>query len=253
MHDRKRVLILGGTGDATALAARIAEIPKVEVITSLAGRTRQPLVTSANTRIGGFGGVAGLTDYLREQQIDGLIDATHPFAAQISFHAAAAATEVGIPRLLLMRPAWERAEGDRWIEVDGHGAAVTNLPGLAERIFLTIGRQELAVFAALKDLWFLMRMIDPPGPDAIVPPGKLLLERGPFSLENERSILQQYDIGAIVSKNSGGDATYAKIIAARELGIPVVMIQRPLIPPGDSVTAIESALAWLKKTLTLHA
>jgi precorrin-6A/cobalt-precorrin-6A reductase len=150
---------------------------------------------------------------------------------------------------MLIRPAWERTEGDRWIEVDSHEAAAATLPDLAQCIFLTIGRQELAAFAHLQDLWFLMRMIDPPLADAAVPPGKLLLERGPFSLDEERSLLKQYQIGAIVSKNSGGDATYAKIIAARELGIPVVMIQRPAIPPGDSVADIESALAWLKNML----
>lgn len=250
MSDRKRVLILGGTGDATALAAQAATIVGVEVIISLAGRTQYPLVTSENTRIGGFGGVAGLTHYLQEQQIDGLIDATHPFAAQISCHAAAAAAAVGIPRLMLIRPAWEQTEGDDWIEVDSHAAAAATLPDLAQRIFLTIGRQELAAFAHLQDLWFLMRMIDPPLPDAAVPPGKLLLERGPFSLDDERSLLRQYEIGAIVSKNSGGAATYAKIVAARELGIPVVMIQRPPIPPGDIVADIESALSWLKNMLS---
>jgi precorrin-6A/cobalt-precorrin-6A reductase len=249
MANPKRVLILGGTGDATELAARAAEIPGVEVITSLAGRTRQPVVPSENTRSGGFGGVAGLTDYLREQQIDVLIDATHPFAAQISFNAADAAATVGIPHLMLIRPAWKRTAGDRWIEVDTHEAAATVLPGIAQRIFLTIGRQELAAFAHLQDLWFLMRMIDPPLPDAVVPPGKLLLKRGPFSLDEERSLLQQYEIGAIVSKNSGGDATYAKIIAARELAIPVVMIQRPIVPSGDTVADVENALAWLKNRL----
>ncbi len=248
MTDRKRVLILGGTGDATALAARIVEIPGVEVITSLAGRMRQP-VPSAHTRMGGFGGVAGLTAYLRQQSIAGLVDATHPFAAQISCHAAAAAAAVSIPHLLLIRPAWEQTVGDLWIEVDSHEAAATVLPGVAQRIFLTIGRQELAAFARLRNHWFLMRMIDPPLPDAAVPPGKLLLERGPFSLEHERSLLQAYEIGAIVSKNSGGEATYAKIIAARELAIPVVMIQRPPMPPATVVTDIESALTWLKSTL----
>jgi precorrin-6A/cobalt-precorrin-6A reductase len=249
MADLKRVLILGGTGDATELAARTTELPEVEVITSLAGRTRQPMVTSQSTRIGGFGGAAGLTDYLQEQQIDVLIDATHPFAAQISFNAAAAATKVGIPHLMLIRPAWEQTEGDRWIKVDSHEAAATKLPELAQRIFLTIGRQELAAFAHLRDLWFLMRMIDPPLLNAAVPPGKLLLERGPFSLDNERSLLQRHEIGAIVSKNSGGDATYAKMIAARELAIPIVMIQRPPMPPGDTVTDTRSALAWLKTRL----
>ncbi|MDI9638254.1 cobalt-precorrin-6A reductase [Geitlerinema splendidum] len=249
MSDRKRVLILGGTKDATELATRIAEIPGVEAIASLAGRTHQPRGVFKNTRIGGFGGVAGLTDYLQEQQIQGLIDATHPFAAQISFNAATAAAAVGIPHLMLIRPAWERTEGDRWIEVDAYEAAAAQLPDLAQRIFLAIGRQELATFAHLQTLWFLMRTIDPPQPDAAVPPGKLLRERGPFSLDHERSLLQQYEIGAIVSKNSGGDATYTKIIAARELAIPVVMIQRSPLPPGDTVTDVESALAWLKNTL----
>lgn len=249
MADPKRVLILGGTGDAIELAARAAEISGVDVITSLAGRTRQPVVPSENTRIGGFGRVAGLIDYLREQQIDGLIDATHPFAAQISCNAAAAAAAVGIPHLMLIRPAWERIEGDDWIEVDSNEAAATVLPGIAQRIFLTIGRQELVTFAHLQDLWFLMRMIDPPLPDATVPPGKLLLERGPFSLDNERSLLHQHEIGAIVSKNSGGDATYAKIIAARELEIPVVMVQRPPVPSGETVADTGSALSWLKNKL----
>jgi precorrin-6A/cobalt-precorrin-6A reductase len=243
----KRVLILGGTGDAVALAARTAAIPEIEVITSLAGRTRQPLVSSQNTRIGGFGGVAGLVEYLRDQQIDRVIDATHPFAAKISFNAAAAALEVGIPHLMVIRPAWQPIPGDRWIEVESNAAAATRLPNLAQRIFLTIGRQELSTFAYLRDLWFLMRMIDPPQPDVPVPPGKLLLERGPFSLDQERSLLHQYQIEAIVSKNSGGDATYAKIIAARELGLPVIMVQRPAMPPGEQVNTLEAALAWIEQ------
>lgn len=252
MTHSKRVLILGGTGDATDLATRAAEIPGVEVITSLAGRTRQPGVSSATIRVGGFGGVAGLTDYLQKQQIDALIDATHPFAAQISRHAAVAAVEVNIPRLMLLRPAWQHTEGDDWIEVDSHEAAAAKLPELAQRIFLTVGRQELAAFAHLQH-WFLMRMIDPPPADAIVPPGKLLLERGPFTLHQERSLLQQYEIGAIVSKNSGGAATYAKIVAARELGIPVVMVQRPSAPIGEQVAEVESALLWIQnKLLELH-
>lgn len=245
MSNRKRVLILGGTGDATELAAKAAEILKVEIITSLAGRTRQPIVPFKDTRIGGFGGVAGLVNYLREQLIDVLIDATHPFAAQMSFNAAAAATAVNIPHLMLIRPVWKSVAGDDWIDVESNAAAAIVLPGIAQRIFLTIGRQELAAFAHLK-IWFLMRMIDPPLPDTAVPPGKLLLDRGPFLLENERSLLQQYEIGAIVSKNSGGDATSAKLIAARELRIPVVMVQRPAVPPGEKVADVESALSWLR-------
>jgi precorrin-6A/cobalt-precorrin-6A reductase len=246
-----RVLILGGTGDANALAAQAAQIPTVEVITSLAGRTRQPMLATGNTRVGGFGGASGLADYLRTERIDLVIDATHPYAAQISWNAAAATAEVGVDRLMLLRSTWPRLAGDDWIEVDSCVAAaatlpdLATLPGLALRVFLTIGRQELPAFAHLQQLWFLMRSIDPP--DGAIPPGEMLLERGPFSLDQERSLLQRYNIDAIVSKNSGGDATYAKILAARELQIPVVMVQRPLIPPGDCVTDVASAVSWLRQ------
>ncbi len=240
----KRVLILGGTGDAAELAAKAANLPGIEVRISLAGRTRQPKDVSGNVRIGGFGGVAGLTAYLRDEAIDLLIDATHPFAAQISFNAAAAA-ELKLPRLMLVRPAWQPVAGDEWIEVDSIEAAATIMPGLAKRVFLTIGRQELAAFAHLQDIWFLMRMIDPPTPDALVPKGLLLYDRGPFDLLAERDLLRQHEIDAIVSKNSGGDATYAKIIAARELSIPVVMVQRPAVPEGEQATNVEEAFNWL--------
>lgn len=248
MNHKKRVLILGGTTEATTLATQINQIPGVEAIASLAGRTQQP-VTQTNPvsfRIGGFGGVAGLANYLRQEHIDLLIDATHPFAAQISFNAAQAASKSGIPRLMLIRPAWKPVLGDDWIEVNTNQAAAQTLPGLAERIFLTIGRQELPAYAHLKNIWFLMRMIDPPAPDLPIPPGQLILQRGPFSLESERSLLQKHQIGAIVSKNSGGDATYAKIIAARELGLPIVMVQRPPVPEGETVADVESVLSWVK-------
>lgn len=250
MSNDKRVLILGGTGEAAALAAKIDEIPGVDAIASFAGRTQQPISLTTTSRSGGFGGVTGLADYLRQERIDFLIDATHPFAARISFNAAKAADECNIPRLMLIRPAWKAVPGDNWIEVESNQAATNVLPGLAKRIFLTIGRQELPVYAYLKDIWFLMRMIDSPEPDMPVPPGKLLLQRGPFSLESERSLLQEYQIGAIVSKNSGGDATYPKIIAARELGLPVVMVQRPSSPGGEKVADVESALYWVRNGLS---
>ncbi|SKB13529.1 Precorrin-6A reductase [Planktothrix sp. PCC 11201] len=248
MNHKKRVLILGGTTEAVAIATQINQIPGVEAIASLAGRTQQP-VTQTNPvsfRIGGFGGIAGLANYLRQEHIDLVIDATHPFAAQISFNAAQAASECGIPRLMLIRPPWQEVLGDDWIEVDTNQLAAKTLPGLAERIFLTIGRQELPAYAHIKNIWFLMRMIDPPETDLPIPPGQLILQRGPFSLESERSLLQKYQIGAIVSKNSGGNATYAKIIAARELGLPVVMVKRPPVPEGETVTDVESVLSWVK-------
>ncbi|MEH2450835.1 cobalt-precorrin-6A reductase [Nostoc sp.] len=240
-----RVLILGGTGDAAKLAARVATIQGLEAITSLAGRTREPSVPLGDLRVGGFGGVAGLASYLRVMQIDLLIDATHPFAIQISLNAADAATEVGVPRLMLIRPPWEKGSDDRWIEVDSIEAAAASVANQAQRVFLTVGRQELAAFAHYEKIWFLMRMIDPPTDDALVPPGMILCDRGPFTFNNERQILIHHKIDTIVSKNSGGDATKPKIIAARELGVKVVMVNRPAIPPGEQVTDVDGALAWL--------
>lgn len=245
----KRVLILGGTGDAVQLAARAVALPGVEVITSLAGRVRQPATPAGQMRIGGFGGVTGLLDYVQAQHIDVLIDATHPFATHMSHQAAAAAQACGLPHLMLVRPPWEPVVGDRWLAVESLAAAVAILPEVARRVFLTIGRQELAAFAPLQHVWFLMRMIDPPVPETSVPPGTLILKRGPFTLEDERQLLTTYAIEAIVSKNSGGKATYAKLIAARELGLPVVMIQRPPMPEGEQVTDVEQAFVWLEKHL----
>jgi precorrin-6A/cobalt-precorrin-6A reductase len=241
----KRVLILGGTGDARELAAIVAKITGVEAIASLAGATREPVIPSGNVRVGGFGGVAGLVNYLREMQIDVLIDATHPFANQISHHAAQAAAEAGIPRLLLNRPTWEKVPGDHWVEVGNNLDAAVALENQAKRVFLTIGRQEISTFAHLQDIWFLMRMIDPPKADSQIPPGVILYDKGPFNLENEREILTQYSIDTIVSKNSGGSATYSKIIAARELGIKVIMVKRPPVPAGEQVADVESAVMWL--------
>lgn len=240
-----RVLILGGTGDAAELATRVATIQGLEAITSLAGRTREPSVPLGDLRVGGFGGVAGLATYLRVMQIDLLIDATHPFATQISLNAADAATEVGVPRLMLIRPPWEKINDDRWIEVDSVEAAAASVANQAQRVFLTVGRQELAAFAHCEKIWFFMRMIDPPSDDALVPAGMILCDRGPFTFNNERQILIDHKIDTIVSKNSGGDATKPKIIAARELGVKVVMVDRPAIPPGEQVTDVDGALAWL--------
>ncbi|MEG4589742.1 cobalt-precorrin-6A reductase [Microcoleus sp. MOSTC5] len=247
---KKRLLILGGTGDAAELAARASQIAEIEVVSSLAGRTQQPFTPKTGTvRIGGFGGAAGLAEFLLDRPIDLLIDATHPFAAQISANAAVAAAECNVPYLMLVRPAWEMVEGDRWIEVASHSEAAKALLGQSERVFLTIGRQELAAFAGLDAIWFLMRAIDPPALNTPVPNGKLLLARGPFTLEDERELLLEYQIDTIVSKNSGGGATYAKIAAARELGISVVMVQRPQIRDVEQVDNVEGAIAWLIKQL----
>ena len=249
----KRLLILGGTGDAVQLAAQTVKIPELETITALAGRTSQPGAVAGTIRMGGFGGETGLAEYLQTMAIDLLIDATHPFAAQISWHAAHAAARVGIPHSILIRPEWVRSSQDNWIEVESIEQAVTAIPVTAQRIFLTIGRQQLAPFASLTDRWCLIRSIDPPSAETILPPGKLLLDRGPFNLAQERQLLRNYQIQAIVSKNSGGEATYAKIIAARELGIPVVIIQRPIAPAGDRFEQVSDAISWLQARLGLLA
>jgi precorrin-6A/cobalt-precorrin-6A reductase len=240
----QRVLILGGTSEAIALATQAAQHPDLEIITALAGRTQHPQVPG-QVRLGGFGGAAGLADYLYSQKICALVDATHPFAAQMSWNAAAAAAITKIPHLILTRSPWQPVKGDRWIEVEDHEAAAAMLPELANRVFLTIGRQELAAYEPLKALWFLMRMIDAPAPDAPIPPGQVVLARGPFTLDNERSLLLTYGIEAIVSKNSGGTATYPKLEAARELGLPVLMIQRPPMPTAQQTGSISDALHWI--------
>ena len=247
----KKVLILGGTGDAVKLAAKLATIPEIEVISSLAGRTKKPAALVGQFRIGGFGGAAGLANYLQENSIDMLIDATHPCAGQITINGAIAANAVNIPHLMLVRPQWEKVSGDNWIEVESVAAAAQAIPEAVNRVFITSGRQQLEPFLqrshSYPETWYLMRSIDPP--DLELPNSKVLLDRGPFSLEQERQLLREYQIQAIVSKNSGGDATYAKIIAARELKISIIMVQRPASPEGDKVKSIEDAIAWLYRFL----
>ncbi|MBW4512825.1 MAG: cobalt-precorrin-6A reductase [Scytonematopsis contorta HA4267-MV1] len=244
-----RVLILGGTGDASELASQVTKIPDVKVITSLAGRTHNPLIPKGSVRIGGFGGESGLVEYIKEQKIDVLIDATHPFASQISFNAESAAVSCGIPHLMFIRPEWEKVPGDEWIEVENVESAAAILPNFAKRVFLTVGRQQLSPFANLHNMWFLMRLIDPPEINAVIPQGKILCSRGPFALEDEHRLLVEHRIDTLVSKNSGGDATKSKIIAARELGIKVVMVKRPLTPQGEKVSDVDSAVRWLLRVL----
>ena len=243
----KKILILGGTGDAVKLAAKLATIPETEVISSLAGRTKKPAALVGQVRIGGFGGAEGLANYLQENAIDLLIDATHPCAGQITNNAAIATQQTNTPYVMLVRPQWERVAGDNWIEVETVAAAAAAIPKSVQRVFITSGRQQLEPFLERSQglrTWYLIRAIDPP--ELTLPHSQLILDRGPFSLESERQLLQQYQIEAIVSKNSGGEATYAKIIAARELRIPIIMVQRPPLPKGEKVSSIEEAIAWLQ-------
>lgn len=245
----KRVLILGGTQEAALLAAQCTQLPGVDVISSLAGRLQRPTLPAGTVRQGGFGGVAGLVEYIREQHIAVLLDATHPFAADISWHAAEAAQVCRIPHLMLVRPPWEPTAADHWLAVASLVEAATLLPAIAQRAFLSIGRQELPVFAQCTHLWFLMRMIEPPASETPLPPGLVLLQRGPFAVADERVLFQTHTIGALVSKNSGGQATAAKLLAARELGIPVVMVQRPALPAGVQVADVAQARLWMQQYL----
>ncbi len=203
------------------------------MISSLAGRTSAPLLPAGEVRIGGFGGVPGLAAYLRERRIDVLVDATHPFAAQISSNAAAAASVTGVPLLVLRRPGWVSQPGDHWHRVADLGAAAALIPRLGRRVFLTTGRQGISAFAGV-DAWFLARSVEPPTPP-MPPEIEVVLDRGPFTLEGERRLLAEHRIDMLVTKDSGGPD--AKLVAARERGIPVVMIDRPPIPATAQTAA----------------
>ncbi len=206
----KRLLLLGGTGEAAALAARLADDAHIEAITSLAGRTRAPAAIAGEVRTGGFGGVDGLTAYLTDHRIDVLIDATHPYAARMPHSAAEACTRVGVPRLRLLRAPWAPAPDDRWIAVADLAAAAAALPDVARRVFVTTGQRDLSAFAPLSDTWFLVRLIEPPEAPLPLARYEIRLARGPFRAENEVKLLRDHRIEAVVSKNSGGDGTYAR-------------------------------------------
>jgi precorrin-6A/cobalt-precorrin-6A reductase len=237
-----RVLILGGTAEALALAEACVARPGVEAISSLAGRTRSPTLPPGEVRSGGFGGAAGLARFLLKRRIDRVIDATHPFAARIGANAEQACREVGVPRLRLLRPPWVGEPGDHWIEVADLAEAARRLPAIGRRVFLTVGQRDLEAFAGL-DLWFLVRTIEPADASALRR-AHCLTGRGPFALAGEIALLRAHGIDVVVAKASGGEATYPKLIAARRLRLPVVMVQRPPPPPGPVVDSIEAALAW---------
>ena len=214
-----------------------------DAVFSYAGRTDSPVAQPLPTRVGGFGGVAGLLDYLRAERIDAVIDATHPFAAQMSRNAIEACARAGVPLLGLERAPWVAGIGDHWVHVDSLAAAVAALPDAPTRVFLAIGKQNLAGFAA-KPHHYLLRLVDapdaPPLPDCTV-----LLARGPFEAEGDRALLIQHNISFIVAKNAGGSGAEAKLIAARALGLPVILIDRPTLPTRRVVGSVAEVMAWL--------
>jgi precorrin-6A/cobalt-precorrin-6A reductase len=246
-----RLLILGGTAEAAALAREAAERfgERLELITALAGRTEQPGPLPGKVRIGGFGGVDGLASYLAEIEVDLLIDATHPFADNIARHARLAGERSGVPRLVLERPPWRRHPLDRWIEVEDASGAAAAVARVGRRCFLTIGASELGAFAGLSHVHFVVRLIDPPKESLSLGSYQVVVGRGPFTLAGERELLRRHAIDVLAVKASGGAATEAKLIAAREASLPVVMLRRPRPEPGPRVSTVEAALAWLDERL----
>ena len=236
-----RVLLLGGTAEARALAAELH--PDTSVISSLAGRVPDPALPVGEVRIGGFGGVDGLARWLGDAHVDAVVDATHPFAARITANAATACALAGLPHVVLARPAWP--VGDAIVvDSDASAADVVARNGCA-RVFLTTGRSGSAAFAGV-DAWFLIRAVTAPADAELPPRHELLLSRGPYHYDDERKLLLQYRIDALVTKNSGGDMTRAKVVAAEDLGIPVVMVDRPALPGGiDVVSTVTAAAEWV--------
>lgn len=243
----RRLLILGGTGEASALARAVLVRfdDAVEPFTALAGRTERPGPIPGQVRIGGFGGASGLGAYLTEQRIDCVIDATHPFAAQISASARIACDALGVPRLMLQRPPWHRHPLDRWIEVDSTEAAAMIVGRVGRRAWLTVGAGSIAPFARADNVRFVVRLVDPPRERLPLKFYEVVVGRGPFTLAEEQHLVARHAIDVLVCKASGGAATEAKLIAARELSLPVIMIRRPPREEGPAVDTIDAALDWL--------
>ncbi|MBS7813704.1 cobalt-precorrin-6A reductase [Roseococcus pinisoli] len=245
------LLILGGTTEARELAALLAA-RGADAVLSLAGRTAKPVAMPVPVRMGGFGGVEGLVAHLREAGIRVLIDATHPYAATMSRHAAEAAARLGLPFLALRRPPWQRAPGDNWTEVADARGALAALGTAPRRVFLALGRQELAPFVEAPQHDYLIRSVDPIEPPLAVPHARYILARGPFPEAAEHALLRDARIEAIICKNSGGSATYGKIVAARALGIEVLLLRRPPLPPAPEVATAAEAMAWLDQAGALR-
>lgn len=247
----RSILILGGTTDARLLAGKLAEDSGYYILLSMAGRTRTPVKQPVPTRTGGFGGPAGLANFIRAEKFDILVDATHPYAARISRNAAQAAALAEVPLVALDRPAWQKQPGDMWQSVLYTDEAVSMLGTAPRHIFLALGRQELLPFEAAPQHHYLIRSVDPVEPPLHLPNTRYITARGPFALDDEMAMLRDNGIEAVVSKNSGGDASYGKIEAARRLGIPVIMIERPERPDVPTVPDIEAALAAIRHQLSL--
>jgi precorrin-6A/cobalt-precorrin-6A reductase len=245
---RMRILILGGTTEASALAGLLVGRSEFSPLLSMAGRTSDPRPLPIPTRIGGFGGLEGLARFLVQERIEAVIDATHPFAAVMSRTAAEACMKARVPLLALRRPPWTAQEGDRWIEVSSMEEAVRALGHEPRRVFLTVGRLELPTFAAARQHTYLVRTIEPIGEALPVPNVIAIQDRAPFHEAAEQALMERERVDAVVTKNSGGAATYPKIAAARALGLPVIIVARPEKPRDvEEVASAEAAIKWLER------
>jgi precorrin-6A/cobalt-precorrin-6A reductase len=238
------VLVLGGTLEASALARALADAG-VPATLSYMGRVERPKPQPVPVRVGGFGGVEGLVAWLGDHAVTHLVDATHPFAAQMSANAIAAAARTGVPLIALTRPAWEPGPGDRWTRVTDMAGAVAALAGPARRVMLAIGRMHLAEFAAQPQHDYLLRLVDPPAAPPPLPLHRVVVDRGPFTAEADRDLMLQHRTELVVSKNAGGAGSAAKLEAARALGLPVLMIDRPVLPPRRAVHSVAQVLDWI--------
>jgi precorrin-6A/cobalt-precorrin-6A reductase len=240
-----RVLILGGTTEASALARLLVGDGRFAPTLSLAGRTKAPVLPPIAWRIGGFGGVDGLAEYLRANEVAALVDATHPFAAQMTRHACEATALAGVALQRIARPEWRPVAGDRWLQVPDMPAAARALGTVPQRVLLTIGQQDLAPFAAAPWHHYVIRSVDAPAAESLPAGAVVITARGPFAEPQERELLAARKIAVLVTKNSGGSATAAKLAAARELGLQVVIVRRPDLPAAGTVADAAGALAWL--------
>jgi precorrin-6A/cobalt-precorrin-6A reductase len=236
------ILILGGTAEARELAGALDQ-DAIQVMSSLAGRVANPRLPAGEVRVGGFGGPAALARWLRDHHVTAVIDATHPFAERISASAARACPAAAVPLLRLERPGWYERPGDRWHRVADLTAAAELVPSLGRRALLSTGRQGLAAFAGVEDCWFLVRCVDPPL-QPLPPRHELLLARGPYTLAGELELIHRHELELIVTKDSGGRLTEAKLDAARECGLPVVIVERPPRPDVATVATVGQALTW---------
>lgn len=244
VHVPVHVLVLGGTTEASALARALAQAG-IPAMLSYMGRVERPKAQPIPVRIGGFGGVSGLVAYLREHRITHLVDATHPFAAQMSTHAVQAARQSGVPLIALTRPPWQPGHGDDWQRVPDMAAAVAALAGPARRVMLAIGRMHLAEFAAQPQHHYLLRLVDSPQESPPLPDHSVVVDRGPFNAAADESLMREHRIDLVVAKNAGGTGSVSKLIAARALALPVLMIERPPIPPRPETHDPAAILAWI--------